>query len=131
MHLEYTMPSRKNRTMKKRGKKGTSKQIYKQVGCAKRNKKQQKGGSAMGTMHAGNGAPVLFSKTMYPYDTTGGAANPMDARQTQMGGSRRKRYSRKYYKQSGGAPYSFLVGPANYADQPINDKYTDSNPFRI
>jgi hypothetical protein len=123
MCLEYTMPSRKKRTMKKRGKKGTSKQIYKQVGCAKRNKKQQKGGSAFG-------APVLFSKTMYPYDTTGGAANPMDARQTQMGGSRRKRYSRKYYKQSGGAPYSFLVGPANYADQPINNKYTDSNPFR-
>ena len=120
------MPSRKKRTMKKPKKKGTGKNIYKQVGCAKRNMKQ-KGGSAMGTMHAGDGAPVLFSKTMYPYETTGGAANPMDARQ--MGGSRRKRYSRKYYKQSGGA--SFLTGVANYADQPINEKYTATNPFRM
>ena len=124
MCLEYTMPSRKKRTMKKRGKKGTSKQIYKQVGCAKRNKKQQKGGSAFG-------APVLFSKTMYPYDTTGGAANPMDARQTQMGGSRRKRYSRKYYKQSGGALLGFSSFTNDHSNQPINHKYTDSNPFRI
>ena len=112
------MPTRK----KRHGKKGTSKKIYKQVGCAKR--MRQKGGSAFG-------APVLFSRTMYPYDTTGGAANPMDARQTMTGGSKRKRYSRKYYKQSGGAPYSFLVGPANYADQPINEKYTETNQFRI
>ncbi len=124
------MPSRKKRTMKRNGKKVTGKNIYKQVGCAKRNMRQ-KGGSA-GTMHAGTlqegGAPVLFSKTMYPYDTTGGAANPMDTRQTQMGGSRRKRYSRKYYKQSGGA--SLLMGVANYADQPVNEKYSEANPFR-
>ena len=128
MCLEYTMPTRKNRPKKRNGKKGTGKKIYNQVGCAKRNMKQ-KGGSAMGTMFSD--PPTLFSKTMYPYDTTGGAANPTDTRQTQMGGSRRKKYSRKYYKQSGGAPYSLLVGPANYADQPVNEKYSDSNPFRI
>ena len=134
MCLEYRMPTRKKRPNKRPKKKGTGKKIYNQVGCAKRNMKQ-KGGSAMGTMHSGSlqegGAPVLFSKTMYPYESTGGAANPMDARQTQMGGSRRKKYSRKYYKQSGGAPYDFLRGPADYSQQPVNDKYTDSNPFRI
>jgi len=132
MCLEYTMPTRKNRPKKRNGKKGngkkgTGKKIYNQVGCAKRNMKQK--GGAAGTMFSD--PPTLFSKTMYPYDTTGGAANPTDTRQTQMGGSRRKKYSRKYYKQSGGAPYSLLVGPANYADQPVNNKYTDSNPFRI
>ena len=132
MCLEYRMPTRKKRPKKRNGKKGTGKKIYNQVGCAKRNMKQ-KGGSAMGTMHSGNGAPILFSKTMYPYDSTGGAANPMDARQTQMGGSRRKKYSRKYYKQSGGSAmaYSFIGGGSDHADQPVNEKYTLSNPFRI
>ena len=117
------MPTRKKRTMKRPKKKGTGKNIYKQVGCAKRNMKQK--GGAAGTMFSD--PPTLFSKTMYPYDTTGGAANPMDARQ--MGGSRRKRYSRKYYKQSGGS--SLLTNVSNYADQPINEKYSMTNPFRI
>lgn len=105
MCLEYTMPTRKKRP-KKKGKK-----IYNQIGCA-----NQRGGS---------GAPILFSRTMYPHNTTD-VANPGDARQT--GG--RRRYSRKYYKQSGGASYDFLKGPANYSDQPINAKYSDANPFR-
>ena len=119
------MPTRKKRPMKRPKKKRTGKNIYNQVGCAKRNMKQ-KGGSAMGTMFSD--PPTLFSKTMYPYDTTGGAANPMDTRQ--MGGSRRKRYSRKYYKQSGGMPYSLFEG-SNPAEQPINEKYSMSNPFRM
>ncbi len=129
------MPTQKKRPMKKQ-KKQTSKRIY-QVGCAKRRearsvkqrdtrsvKREQKGGSA-----SAFGPTTFLSRTMYPYDNTGGAPNPTDARQ--MGGSgKKRRYSRKYYKQSGGATYFDKLMP-NHADQPINEKYTESNLFRV
>jgi len=92
------------------------------VGCAKRSK-SQKGGSA-----SAFGPTTFLSKTMYPLETTGGAPNPADARQT--GGRKRRRYSRKYYKQAGGATFFEKMMP-NHADQPINDKFTASNPFRV
>ena len=74
------------------------------------------------------GPTTFLSRTMYPYDSTGGAPNPTDARQT--GGRKRRRYSRKYYKQAGGATF-FDKLMTNHADQPINEKYTASNPFRV
>lgn len=101
------------------------------MGCAKRRNtrsvkrsKSQKGGSA-----SAFGSPIIFSKTVYPLETTGGAANPADARQT--GGRKRRRYSRKYYKQAGGATYFDKMMPADHSSQPINEKYTASNPFRV
>jgi hypothetical protein len=125
------MPTRKNN--KSRSKKRTGKKIYSQVGCAKGNKGKKpykQNGGASGLMHAD--PPIIFSRTVYPLEMSGGLPNPIDASMQKGGKSRRhqRRYSRKYYKQSGGAPYSLLVGPANYADQPVNNKYTDSNPFR-
>ena len=114
-------------THKKRPRKGTSKKVY-QVGCAKRVRKSRM------TLTGGNptsafGPTTFLSKTMYPYNSAGDPPNPADARQ--MGGSRKKRrYSRKYYKQSGGATYFDKLMP-NHADQPINEKYTETNQFRV
>ena len=120
------MPTHKKRHTK-RHRKGTSKKVY-QVGCAKRSK-SQKGGSASPFDQT-----TFLSRTIYPLETTGGPANPIDATMQssmQKGGSRKKRrYSRKYYKQSGGATYFDKLMP-DHADQPINEKYTASNQFRV
>lgn len=119
------MPTRKNN--KSRSKKRTGKKIYSQVGCAKgikgnkgKNQYKQNGGSS--------GVPILFSRTMYPYNEIGNPPNPIDASMQKGGKSRRhqRRYSRKYYKQSGG---SGISGPADYSDQPINVKFHDANRF--
>ncbi len=74
------------------------------------------------------GPTTFLSKTMYPLETTGGAPNPADARQT--GGRKRRRYSRKYYKQAGGATFFEKMMP-DHAAQPINEKYTETNQFRV
>jgi hypothetical protein len=118
-------------THKKRHRKGTSKKVY-QVGCAKRRTKTQRVPCKKMTIKGGNPSPfgptTFLSRTMYPYDSTGGAPNPADARQT--GGRKRRRYSRKYYKQAGGATF-FDKLMTNHADQPINEKYTATNQFRV
>jgi hypothetical protein len=100
------------------------KKIYSQVGCASK-KRHQKGG-ALGLMHAD--PPILFSRTMYPLETTGGLNKPIDASMQKGGSKKKRRYSRKYYKQSGGSGFS---GPADYSDQPINVKFNDTNRFRV
>ena len=102
------------------------KKVYSQIGCASK-KIRQKGG-ALGLMHAD--PPILFSRTMYPYNEIGNPPNPIDASMQKGGKSRRhqRRYSRKYYKQSGG---SGISGPANYSQQPINVKYHELNRFYV
>jgi len=118
-------------TQKKRHRKGTSKKVY-QVGCAKRRSKTQRVPCKKMTIKGGDPSAfdrtTFLSRTIYPYDSSGGAPNPADARQT--GGRKRRRYSRKYYKQSGGATYFDKLMP-DHADQPINEKYTASNQFRV
>ncbi len=120
-------------THKKRPRKGTSKKVY-QVGCAKRRDTRSVKRRSRLTLTGGNPTSpfdqtTFLSKTMYPYNSAGDPPNPADARQ--MGGSRKKRrYSRKYYKQSGGATYFDKLMP-NHADQPINEKYTETNQFRV
>ena len=121
------MPTRKNN--KSRSKKRTGKKIYSQVGCAKgiKGKKQYKqNGGASGTMFAD--PPILFSRTMYPYNEIGNPPNPIDASMQKGGSKKKRRYSRKYYKQSGG---SGISGPADYSDQPINQKFHDTNRFYV
>lgn len=102
------------------------KKVYSQIGCASK-KIRQKGG-ASGLMHAD--PPILFSRTMYPLEMSGGLPNPIDASMQKGGKSRRhqRRYSRKYYKQSGG---SGISGPADYSQQPINVKYHELNRFYV
>ena len=135
-------------TQKKRPKKGTSKKVY-QVGCAKRRdtrsakqrdtrsakqrdtrstkrSKSQKGGSASPFDQT-----TFLSRTMYPLETTGGLSNPIDATMQTGGRRRKRRYSRKYYKQSGGSGYFDKLMPSDVSQQPINDKFTESNPFRV
>lgn len=118
-------------TYKKRHRKGTSKKVY-QVGCAKKRNKTQRAPCKKMTIKGGSasafGPTTFLSKTMYPLETTGGAANPIDAHQT--GGRKRRRYSRKYYKQAGGATFFEKMMP-DHADQPINEKYTATNQFRV
>ena len=123
------MPTRKNN--KSRSKKRTGKKIYSQVGCAKGNKgkKQYKqNGGSSGAIFAD--PPILFSRTMYPYNEIGNLPNPIDASMQKGGKSRRhqRRYSRKYYKQSGG---SGISSPADYSQQPINVKYHELNRFYV
>ena len=101
------------------------------MGCAKGNKgkKQYKqNGGASGLMHAD--PPIIFSRTVYPLETTGGLPNPIDASMQKGGKSRRhqRRYSRKYYKQSGGSGF---LSPADYSQQPINMKYHELNRFYV
>jgi len=98
------------------------KKIYSQIGCASK-KRHQKGG-ALGLMHAD--PPILFSRTMYPYNEIGNPPNPINASMQRGGSKKKRRYSRKYYKQSGG---SWFSGPANYSQQPINVKYHELNRF--
>jgi hypothetical protein len=100
------------------------KKVYSQIGCASK-KRHQKGG-ALGLMHAD--PPILFSRTMYPYNEIGNPPNPIDASMQKGGSKKKRRYSRKYYKQSGGSGFS---GPANYSQQPINVKFHDTNRFRV
>ena len=116
------MPSKKNTKKSKTAK-------ITQTGCAKR--KQQKGG-AVGTMFSES--PIIFSRTVYPLETTGGLDKQIDGRQT--GGKSRRRhnrkYSRKYYKQSGGSGLvQYNPGPTDHSNKPINVKYSDINRFLV
>lgn len=121
-------------TQKKRPKKGTSKKVY-QVGCAKRRSKTQRVPCKKRTIVGGNPSPfdqtTFLSRTMYPLETTGGLSNPIDATMQTGGRRRKRRYSRKYYKQSGGSGYFDKLMPSDVSQQPINDKFTESNPFRV
>lgn len=111
------MPATKKRHQKKKRSKTTR---VSQIGCAT----SQKGG-AVGTMFSET--PIIYSRTVYPLETTGGIANPTDARQT--GG---RKYSRKYYKQSGGSGMmSYSPGPVDHSNQPINTLYSNTNRFLV
>jgi hypothetical protein len=120
------MPSRK--THAKKSKKSKTNKIT-QTGCASR-KKVQKGG-AVGTMFSES--PIIFSRTVYPLETSGGLEKQIDARQTGGKSRRHKRkYSRRYYKQSGGSGVaSYSPSAFEVYNQPINKLYTDSNRFLV
>lgn len=123
------MATKRQKRQNGKRQKRTSKKIH-QVGCAKRQRLNLRGG-AVGTMFSQE--PIIFSKTVFPLETTGGSPFPADGRQ-QTGGSRKKqRYSRKYYKQSGGALNfsTYQIGPTDHSNQPINTMYSATNRFQV
>ena len=118
-------------TKRQKRQRRTSKKIH-QVGCAKRvGRRLNIKGGAVGTMFSQE--PIIFSKTVFPLETTGGSPFPADGRQPTGGSRKKQRYSRKYYKQSGGALNfsAYSVGPTDHSNQPINTMYSATNRFQV